>query len=83
MGPPERDYDPDYLTRKAQLPGNLRLELELIEERIITDPTRTYQREYGDDGVIYDTSGYDEFGFTVAYLPIDGVFRFVGFTLDP
>jgi hypothetical protein len=41
---------PNYLPKKAQLPKELRLELDLIDERIVTDPTRTYQRSLGDDG---------------------------------
>jgi len=83
VAPPKREYDPAYLIRKSQLPDGLRLELELIEERIITDPTRTYQRRYLADGVVVDASGYDDHGLEVSYLPIGDAFRFIGFTLDP
>lgn len=82
MAPRKRDYDRGYLTKKKQLPDDLQLELDLIEERIVTDPTRTYQRRYLRDGVIADTSGYDEFGFEVTFLDQGDTFRFLGFTLD-
>jgi hypothetical protein len=82
VAPPRRDWDSDYLARKDSLAPGLRFELELIEERIVTDPTRTYQRTFGPDGVVYDLSGLDDTGFVVAFLPLDDgkVFRFVGFT---
>ena len=86
MAPPKRDWDTAYLEKKEELTDGLRLELDLIEERIVTDPNRTYQRTYLDDGVIVDASGFDEYGFEVSYLPIGDdpyrpdVFRFVGFT---
>ena len=52
VAPRKRDYDPDYLSKKRLLPKDLQLELDLIEERIVTDPTRTYQRRYLTDGVL-------------------------------
>lgn len=72
--------------KKGALPPDLQLELDLIEERIITDPDRTYQRRYVGE-VIYDASGYDEHGLEVSYLPIDHgdgtrTFKFLGFTVD-
>jgi hypothetical protein len=82
VAPHKRDYDPDYLAKKRQLPKDLQLELDLIEERIVTDPTRTYQRRYLEDGVVADASGYDEFGFEVTFLDLGDRFRFLGFTLD-
>lgn len=83
MAPPRPEWDPDYLARKAQLPEELRLELDLVEEWIISDPKRTYQRTFGDDGVVYDFSGYDKHGLTVAFVPSDEVYRFIGFTVRP
>jgi hypothetical protein len=66
--PPARGKnEPEYDEDREALPPALRLELDLIRERIITDPDRTYQREFGPDGAIYDLSGYDEFGLTVAF----------------
>src|SRR5258705_299243 len=67
---------------KRQLPKNLQLELDLIEERIVTDPTRTYQRRYLEDRVVADASGFDEYGFEVTYLDLGDTFRFLGFTVD-
>jgi hypothetical protein len=77
-----RDWDRDYLTRKKQLPKNLQLELDLLEERIVTDPDRTYQRRYLEDGVIVDESGFDETGFELTFLDEGDTFRFLGFTLE-
>jgi hypothetical protein len=82
VAPPRRDWDPGYVAKKAQLPQEPRQELDLIEERIVTDPKRTYQRTFGDDGVIVDVSGFDEFGFGESFLPRDDTFLFIGFTLD-
>lgn len=82
MAPPRREYDPVYLAAKETLPPQIRLEFDLVEERIITDPTRTYQRRYLDDGVIVDASGFDYHGIEVSYLPIGDAFRFIGFTID-
>jgi hypothetical protein len=82
---PRPEYDPDYLIRKAQLPKDLAGELSLIEEQILSDPTREHQRTYGSDGVIVDASGLDQWGIEVSYLPLEdgSVFLFLGFTVEP
>ena len=82
MTRPEGKLDAEYARRKADLPTEQQRNLSLIEEQIVTDPDRTYLRRVGDDGVTYDFTMYDDFGFTVAYVRRGDVFWFVGFSTE-
>jgi hypothetical protein len=77
---PEGRPDPEYARRKADLPSELQLRLSLIEEQVVADPNRTYQREFGDDGVVYDHTMYDDFGLTLAYVRTGDEFTWLGFS---
>jgi hypothetical protein len=79
---PEGKPDSEYARRKAELDPEDQLRLSLIEEQIVTDPDRTDKRRLGDDGVIYDFTLYDDYGFTVAYVRRDVEFWFVGFSTE-
>jgi len=70
-------HEPEYDADRAALSGELQLELDLLEEQIIADPDRAYQRPYGPDGVIYDLSAYDRFDLIVAYTRDGYDFTFV------
>ena len=80
VAPPDVEYDEQYSARKAALGADQRLSLELIEERIVTDPVAEYQRT-SRDGVTYDLSGLGEFGLIVAvWIDVDRRrFRFLDF----
>jgi hypothetical protein len=77
---PEGHPDPEYALAKAALSTEQKLRLSLIEEQVLADPTRTYQREHGDDGVVYDFTMYDEFGLTLAYKRVGDAFIWLGFS---
>ena len=60
-------HEPEYDIDLAALPEMVREEVALLEEQILADPDREYQRDYGLDGVIYDFSEYDRLGITIAF----------------
>lgn len=79
--PSDRRRTPDYERKRASLPATLRLELDLVEERVLSEGDPTH-RHIGDDGTVYDMSSLRDAGIIVAYLPAaDGNHLFVDFTI--
>jgi hypothetical protein len=79
--PPARGrHEPEYDVDLKALDEALRVEVILLEEQILADPDREYQREFGSDGVIYDFSEYDRLGITIAYERDGYDFTFIRLT---
>jgi hypothetical protein len=79
--PTDRRRTRNYERKRADLPQQLRLELDLVEERILSegDPPHRYRAE---DDLVYDLSSFRQAGIVVAYLPApDGNHLFVDFTI--
>jgi hypothetical protein len=60
-------HEPEYDDDLGALDEQVQKEIALLEDQILSDPDREYQREYGPDGVFYDFSEYDRLGVTIAY----------------
>lgn len=79
--PTDRRRTSNYERRRAALSSLLRLELELVEERVLSEGEHTH-RYRADDGMVYDLSSFRETGIVVVYLPAsDGNHLFVDFTI--
>ncbi len=79
--PTDRRRTSNYERKRADLSAHLRLELDLVEERILSegDPPHRYRSE---DDLVYDLSAFRATGIVVLYLPAsDGNHLFVDFTI--
>jgi hypothetical protein len=73
---------PRYEERVATLSPFDRLRLELVEEGVLADPTRSVSRRQTRDGTVIDMSGLDEHGVIIAMRRrADGTFEFIDFLL--
>lgn len=79
----DRRRTPYYEQKREDFPAHLRLELDLVEERILTE--REHPLSYlGPDGLTYDLLSFRETGIAVAYLAaVDGNHLFVDFVIAP
>jgi hypothetical protein len=69
--------------QRANLPDDLRYEVDLIEESILADPQRTHLRREGPDGTIIDLTGYDAHGIMLSFRLLPGVVEFVALAIAP
>jgi hypothetical protein len=67
VSPARGSHEPEYDADLEALSLELQFEVTLVEEHILADPDRTYQRDHGPDGAIYDFSAYDRLGVTIVY----------------
>ena len=80
----ERRHRPEYAEKREQLSSEMKLELDLVEEGIMSDPVGTHLRRPRSDGAIVDLSAYDESGLLVSFrLMPDGTPVFIDFILRP
>jgi hypothetical protein len=66
---------------RAELPPPQKLELDLVEERVLTERAHPYRYQLS-DGSILDLSAFRETGIAVTYLPApDGNHLFLDFVI--
>jgi hypothetical protein len=77
----DRRRTPHYDLKREDLPAHLRLELDLVEERILSEGEHPL-RYLGPDGITYDLLSFREKGIAVSYrVAIDGNHLFVDFVI--
>ena len=77
----DRRRTPYYEHKREDLPAHLRLELDLVEERILSEREHPLSH-LGPAGLRYDLMSFRETGIAVAYLAaIDGNHLFVDFLI--
>ena len=68
--PIDRRRTPEYEEKRAALDDRLKLELDLVEDRILAEGDHPFRR-IRPDGSVLDLSSYDAAGVIVEYLPSD------------
>jgi hypothetical protein len=73
---------PDYEAKLADLRPADRLTIELVEESILADTSRSHSRRSLPDGTIFDLTAYDEYGVLLAFrLLREGGTEFIDFKI--